>query len=336
MPSYENDTAEKVKTRVMVLSDTNGGTRADAGGFWDGNFHMFDAPPRDIDLLIHCGNFGNGEPEDMKATLQAISQLPGRMKLIIPGSDDVPIESSFGRPIDPFNTFAEALKLEDKQKSRGGDIVANDKPDGPDDLVFLDEGMHTVKLRNGAILSVYASPYSLGEDRLKPFTYSSDVDRFNLGKDIPWGKWHSGEAMAIPTSPLVDILVTRGPPFGLFDPVRQRGVDKGCKSLEIAVSRARPLLHCFGDKHDAVGTWQIFWSEDHRARGFESCSKMLKLGNKYPAETSQYLNVPLKGKGISTVLVNGTIRRPGSRNSQRTHRPWISDFFFEKDLSRHG
>jgi Icc-related predicted phosphoesterase len=50
-----------------------------------------------------------------------------------------------------------------------------------------------------------------------------------------------------------DILVTRGPPFGVLD--HRPGTDRhdGCQELRAAVTRIRPRLHVFGHIHGAYG-----------------------------------------------------------------------------------
>jgi hypothetical protein len=338
MSSYDYATAEKVKTRVMIMSDTYGGTHIDAAGFWDGDFKLFDAPPPDIDLLIHCGNFSK-DTKSMNTTLQAISMLPGRMKLIIPGSEDVPLPSNGAEPADPFETFAMALTYwEARISSNGGMVEANNEPK---DLVFLNEGIHTVRLSNGAILNVYASSYSLSENELTPFTYSRRLDRLNITEDVRRWRRHVVEDNVIPTSPYMDIVVTRGPPHGTLDTFQWEKLDidhveadRGCKSLGIAISRVRPRFHCFGKTPNAYGARQVFWSDDDMGRGFESCVKLI-VQNYYPKRGLECLPGTHMGRNM-TYMVNATMRRDCYQQSRKTvGRPWIFDYWFEKDLSGH-
>lgn len=69
---------------------------------------------------------------------------------------------------------------------------------------------------------------------------------FNLRRGAPLReKWDR-----IP--PDTDVLVTHGPPFGLFDRT-DTGEDAGCADLLEAVRRVRPRLHLFGHIHEGYG-----------------------------------------------------------------------------------
>ena len=48
----------------------------------------------------------------------------------------------------------------------------------------------------------------------------------------------------------VDILVTHGPPYGIFDETID-GIHAGCEDLRVAVQeRVKPRIHCFGHIHE--------------------------------------------------------------------------------------
>lgn len=52
----------------------------------------------------------------------------------------------------------------------------------------------------------------------------------------------------IPAS--IDVLVTHGPPFGIFDETIDE-IRVGCEDLRIAVQeRVKPRIHCFGHIHE--------------------------------------------------------------------------------------
>lgn len=55
----------------------------------------------------------------------------------------------------------------------------------------------------------------------------------------------------IPTG--VDIVVTHGPPYGIFDVTADK-VHVGCEDLRVAIQeRVRPRIHCFGHIHEGGG-----------------------------------------------------------------------------------
>ena len=107
-------------------------------------------------------------------------------------------------------------------------------------IKFLDEGTHYFRLRNGASLNVYASPYtpSLGD----------------------WGfQYHPehGHDFSIQN---VDIVMTHGPLKGIMNHTHS-GQRAGCPFLFEAVARARPRMHCFGHIHEAWGAKLVTWRQ---------------------------------------------------------------------------
>ena len=69
---------------------------------------------------------------------------------------------------------------------------------------------------------------------------------FNLQRGAPLReKWDH-----IP--PGTDVLITHGPPYGIFDRV-DRGELVGCADLLDAVGRIKPRLHLFGHIHEGYG-----------------------------------------------------------------------------------
>ena len=108
-------------------------------------------------------------------------------------------------------------------------------------IIFLDEGTHRFTLKNGAKLTVYASPWtpSLGD----------------------WGFQYTpaqGHSFEIPNG--VDIVMTHGPPKGIMDYTEDKK-RAGCPDLFGAVARARPRLHCFGHIHEGWGAKLITWRD---------------------------------------------------------------------------
>ena len=107
--------------------------------------------------------------------------------------------------------------------------------------MFLDEGTHRFTLENGALLTVYASPYTP-----------------KLGV---WGFQYlrrQGHDFAIESG--VDVVNTHGPPKGIMDGTYE-GKRAGCPKLFAAVARARPRIHCFGHIHEDWGAKLVTWRE---------------------------------------------------------------------------
>lgn len=114
---------------------------------------------------------------------------------------------------------------------------------------LLDEGSYEFKLRNGALLRVYASPYtpSFGCD----WAASND-----------WGfQYHPNEGHQFDIPQDIDVVITHGPPKGILDYTasQQRA---GCPHLFQAIARAQPRLHCFGHIHKGWGGKLVTWRRD--------------------------------------------------------------------------
>lgn len=155
MPEITAASASRdVKTRFLVLSDTHG---LDADSLPDSIKRQY------ADVVIHCGDLtAQSEIEDYKASIRFLQALDAPLKLVIAGNHDFTMDIPvFQRkmaeaqpPLDPrlvektFGKFGEARQLFNET-----------------DITFLDEGTHSFRLQNGALLNVHASPYtpSLGD-----------------------------------------------------------------------------------------------------------------------------------------------------------------------------
>ena len=221
---------QQLNTRIFIVSDTHG----------DQLQHTNLAEP--VDVAIHCGDLTEeSKLDEFKAALVLLKALPAALKLVIAGNHDFTLDtplfqkkiSSAQPPLDPalvrreFGDYDEALDLLQSAKAAG--------------VIFLDEGSHHFDLANGARLKVYASPCtaSAGEGG---FQYHPKEDHvWNIDSDT-------------------DVVITHGPPQGLFDRVDGKRV--GSASLFAAVARAKPQLHCFGHIHESWGAKMVTWREE--------------------------------------------------------------------------
>ncbi|KAF7872879.1 uncharacterized protein EAF02_008950 [Botrytis sinoallii] len=156
-------------------------------------------------------------------------------------------------------------------------------------VVYLKEGTHTFSLKNGAKFTV----------------------KFQL-----------------PTNPIpegVDIVMTHGPPHTILDQVD--GSYKGCRNLLRAVSRVRPLMHCFGHIHEGNGANLVTWKPDGSIKDPSSATPMeTEQVNEYP-----YTNEWPIQSGKQTLMVNAAIMM----NTAKGMRPNYKPFVVSLDLPRH-
>lgn len=183
-------------------------------------------------------------------------------------------------------------------------------------VTYLQEGLHTFELRNGAKFTVYASPYQ-PEFCDWAFPYFRHEDRYNPSEPTALGATCIAEN-PVPDFPGVDIMMTHGPPKDILDWTVDGTV--GCEHLLRAVSRARPKLHCFGHIHEANGMNLVKWKEQGiGASAIESKSERFNL---YP-EAKKWDIRP----GKETVMINAAIM---DVSYQPTNSPWLIDLDLPK------
>ncbi|WPG98666.1 Hypothetical protein R9X50_00145900 [Acrodontium crateriforme] len=227
-----------IQTRFLIISDTHGQ-----------EFPHELKPQVGVDVAIHCGDITQSSTlEEFKTGLRLLGDINAPLKLIISGNHEFSLDTPiFKKRISEvsgnitaedikkgFGDFGEARQLFETAKSKG--------------IVFLDEGIYHFNLQNGASLTVYASPHT-------PSMSALDEGAFQYDKEQD----HSRQW---PVEPNVDIIITHGPPKGIFD----RALDSddkmksiGSASLFAAIFQSRPKMHCFGHVHRAWGAKLVTW-----------------------------------------------------------------------------
>ena len=115
----------------------------------------------------------------------------------------------------------------------------------------------------------------------------------------------------------VDIIITHGPLHSIFDFVE--GDNLGCPNLLRAVSRTRPLLHCFGHIHEGHGANLVTWNADGSVRDPASAT---------PLETEQMNDYPSTNVwpiiwGEQTLMVNAALVVNTAKGMRPSHKPFI-------------
>ncbi|CAK4030032.1 ser Thr phosphatase family [Lecanosticta acicola] len=223
--------ASHIPTQCIVISDTHG--------------DELDYQHLEVDVAIHCGDLTEeSKIDEFRSSIQLLKSIKAPLKLVIAGNHDWTMDvptfkkklADIPSPVDEevvrksYGGFGEARQLfgSDDAKAAG--------------IVFLEEGTHHFKLKNKAVLTVYASPFtpSLSE---WGFQYPpEDGHDYRIGQDV-------------------DIAITHGPPRGIFDYADSKK-RYGCPNLFTAVARARPKMHCFGHMHAQWGAKMITWKSE--------------------------------------------------------------------------
>lgn len=192
-------------------------------------------------MVIHCGDLTQqSKLKEFRTAIRLLKSIDAPLKLVIAGNHDFTLDTPmFRSKIEKVRTsiyrkliereygvLGEARKLLDEAAKEG--------------ITFLNEGTHHFTLANGAHLTVYASPYT------------PSINNWGFQYDPRQGhEW--------PIKKDVDIVMTHGPPLGIFNLQGSRRI--GCPKLFQAVANAKPLMHCFGHVHNNWGARLVRWRE---------------------------------------------------------------------------
>jgi Icc-related predicted phosphoesterase len=309
----------------MIISDTHS---YDFEQQQNTNF-PFQHPLPKTDVLLHCGDLTmRGRVEELQGVIKMLGSIEAELKLVIAGNHDLTLDEPYWRRL---SGKAEA------RKDGNGDSDESDDSDDNDvfedharaveimtgqqaveaGVAYLEEGIHKFTLKNGAKFTLYASSYQ-PEFCGYAFPYSRKEDRYNPPEFVADGV-RSIDGVKVPESPEIDIMMTHGPPKGIMDLVYQARMTAhvGCDALMTAVSRARPLLYCFGHIHEGYGAELISWSDENRGLGNKSIVTRSQQTGSFP----EPLSIGIK-PGEDTLMVNAAIRDVRYRP---VNAPWLVD-----------
>jgi predicted phosphodiesterase len=300
--------AGTIMTKFMILSDTHCIQFGDAENVRG----TFKQPLPKVDILLHCGDLTvRGGLKAYQGVIRMLSGIDAELKLVIAGNHDLSLDGPYWytRGCDPADP-------EDYAEHEKGIEIMKGSLAKEAGVTYLEEGLHTFTLMSGAKCTVYASPYQ-PEFCGWAFPYERNEDRFNLPhQSAPLVK--NIAVNPVPDFPGIDIMMTHGPPEDILDRVaRPPGANVGCHALLRAVSRARPLLHCFGHIHEAYGATIVTWKDDKEKIGADAIEDLSPQPNVYPDSS----NWPIKF-GKETLMVNAAIM---DLNYDPRNSPWLVD-----------
>lgn len=296
---------KEVKTRICVISDTHNHSPYPAAV----TPRAYRLPLPSADVLLHAGDLTmSGVEAEHKETIKMLQAADAELKIVIAGNHDLTLDKEYcaqnyqtGPGSDPryLNRIRDMYCGEEAQKHG---------------IVYLEEGLRTFELKNGARFTVYASQYQ-PEFYNWAFMYPRTQDRFNPSPPASTFKAPN----PIPSFPSVDIMLTHGPPSGILDVVGI-GNHVGCEHLLSAVGRARPRLHCFGHIHEGHGAERIHWESNSRTVIRQDARTVLE-------NRSSYANIGNDGGealkfGEETLFINASIMDVRYNPS---NAPWVVD-----------
>ncbi|KAF1990404.1 Metallo-dependent phosphatase [Aulographum hederae CBS 113979] len=276
-----------MKTRFVILSDTH-----------DKYEDLQNLPKADV--LLHCGDLTQvGGLSNYKSAISMMKNADAELKLVIPGNHDLSLDATWWSnnliDDDDPEESTKALELFRSQECRDAGIY------------YLEEGTHTFTLKSSATFKIFASPYT-PEFCDMAFPYPRDENHWP-------GK--------IPDD--TDIIMTHGPArFDYTMDVNFAGDPCGCPFLATAVTRVKPLLHCFGHIHEGHGVQKAIWgdggSKPERIDEVHKMDKVVDVSGKSGLES-------LLNPEKETLLVNAAIE--GHRGEPR-RKPWVVDLNLRK------
>ena len=291
-----------VTTRFLIISDTHS-IDFDAVKKCGGNC---DPPFPKADVILHCGDLtGIGGLEELKQFVEMIGEIDAELKLVIAGNHDMTLDPNY------WKGHMAAGFSEEKHK-KALEIMTGPSAQAAG-MSYLEEGLKTFTLKNGAKFTIYTSPYT-PEFYDWGFPYFRNQDRFNDLHQVDKA-CTSIAVNPIPDHGMVDIVMTHGPPQYVLDACASGNV--GCDNLLRAVSRCRPRLHCFGHIHEGHGARKISWTEDETIIGRPAMKSTTTQNNFYPEVDKCQIEY-----GEETLMINAAIM---NKSYSPTNSPWLLD-----------
>ena len=235
-----------------------------------------------------------------------LSTIKAELKLVIAGNHDIDLDRDF------FNQY-EGLTRDHEEVVN----LWNDPTTRASGIVFLEEGTHSFVLESGAKFTVYASPYTprYGESA---FQYPSGQDRFNSTGTPVWAECVATTKSAIPDFPVIDILMTHGPPKYILDDTAESN-SGGCEHLRRAVRRSKPRIHCFGHIHRGWGARRAVYDEDGADDGLELMPPKFVGKNQCKRKGYATVNLDALEHGKQTLFLNAAIM---DDENEPSNAPW--------------
>lgn len=297
------------QVRFLVISDTH---EYDYTNVTTPSKHGFrgDAIPT-ADVVLHCGDLTeNGSLESYSKVIEQLGTIDAELKLVIAGNHDLSLHKDhFLQHGGTTTEHEEAVKLWTHTRAKELGIH------------YLEEGMHTFTLRNGATFTLYASPWT-PKYGLSAFQYKSNEDRYNL--ESPAWATNIGTAQSrILGNTKIDIMMTHGPPKYILDNTED-GSSAGCEHLRRAVCHARPRLHCFGHVHTGWGAQKVSWNTSAALKVGEEDACLQPSPKEFVGQNSSrkrgYATARTEGMvhGEQTLFVNAAIE-----DKEWTNAPWL-------------
>jgi Icc-related predicted phosphoesterase len=313
MASYQ----DTVKTRICILSDTHSALPRPT----DHKHRAYRYPLPNADVLIHAGDLTlRGEVKEHESMIEVLKSSDAELKIVIGGNHDITLDELYMSELPDVKKTDKRSYLRhyrissDEEIERVRDLYCGEEA-RENGIRYLEEGVQTFQLKNGAKFTVYTSPWTPIHGTLA-WAYPETMDRFN--PNPPVSRFQAPNP--VPDFPGIDIMITHGPPHRIMDFSDRGMVYAGCKHLYRAVQRCKPRIHCFGHIHEGYGAERMSWRNETSRSIPISDRKMLAERSSY-VDLSRDSRSPLRF-GEETLFVNASIM---DTNYSARNAPWVID-----------
>ncbi|KAF3098738.1 hypothetical protein TWF706_006745 [Orbilia oligospora] len=270
---------------------------------------LFRYPFPKTDVFIHAGDMTqDSNLVTLKAAISWIELIPAELKILIAGNHDTTLDVVRDHVDDSFDSDDEENKLNTKQVECREYLTSKEmKAKG---IFYLENEVETFKLKNGAMLTVFGSPYTPRGPRPHhngAFRYNSDIDF--------WGKFEGVDGLK---AEKLDVAVIHGPAYEILDST-SKGKNVGCRYLRSFLKKVKPLMSVCGHIHEAAGVKTLEWGS-MEAKDVET-QRADKDGAVF-TDAREVAKDVVRGK--STVFVNASLVGAGSSSYAEAARcPYV-------------
>ncbi|EGX49913.1 hypothetical protein AOL_s00076g554 [Orbilia oligospora ATCC 24927] len=270
---------------------------------------LFRYPFPKTDVFIHAGDMTqDSNLFTLKAAISWIELIPAELKILIAGNHDTTLDVVRDHVDDSSDSDDGENKLNTKQVECREYLTSKEiKAKG---IFYLENEVETFKLKNGAMLTVFGSPYTPRGPRPHhngAFRYNSDIDF-----------WEKLEGVDGLKAGKLDVAVIHGPAYEILDST-WKGKNVGCKYLRSFLEKVKPLMSVCGHIHEAAGVKTLEW-DSKEAKDVET-QRADKDGAVFTDAREVAKSV---ARGKSTVFVNASLVGAGSSSYAEAARcPYV-------------
>ncbi|KAK6511777.1 hypothetical protein TWF481_000682 [Arthrobotrys musiformis] len=294
-----------IKTSFLLVSDTHDVQPQSSDSKWA----PFRYPFPKTDVFIHAGDMTqNSNLSTLKTAISWIELIPAEIKILIAGNHDTCLDVAENTSDSTYTLKPPAYTSSTDDKENRPKVGSNpcrgylkSKEMKAKGIFYLENEVKTFKLKNGARLTVFASPYT----PRGPPPHHGGAFRYNSDNDF-WEKLNPKVLNDPKAGGKVDVTVIHGPARGILDSTL-RGRNVGCQHLRKFLEKVKPLMSVCGHIHEAAGVKVLEWDKKE-AKGVE----VQRAEEDEAVFTDARAVAKDVVRGTSTVFVNASLVGPGS------------------------